>query len=198
MGQIHPNLNDYHSNPMEISSTLWIPDITDRWCQLEETHSKYADLSNVARDIYCIILHGVGVEASFSLRQAGYAWRQSKTTGEILREKFIIRQFSRANNGILAGTDRELDTRNTENDLEMKKEAEERKLQRMAKVHNFLKMWQGSQNPRATQKESRAQNKQLAAGGYMWDTEQIVKASWSLFQHNAAAVLKLSERSPLP
>jgi hypothetical protein len=28
-GQINPNLNDYHSNPMEISSTFWIPDITD-------------------------------------------------------------------------------------------------------------------------------------------------------------------------
>jgi hypothetical protein len=57
----------------------------------------------------------------------------------------------------LAGTDPELDNANTENDSEMKKEAEERKLHRMAKVHHFLEMWQGSQNRRATQKESRAQ-----------------------------------------
>jgi len=28
-GQINPNLNDYHSDPMEISSTFWILDITD-------------------------------------------------------------------------------------------------------------------------------------------------------------------------
>jgi hypothetical protein len=28
-GQIHPYPNDYHSNPMQISSTSWIPDITD-------------------------------------------------------------------------------------------------------------------------------------------------------------------------
>jgi hypothetical protein len=28
-GQINPNLNDYHLDPMEISSTFWIPDITD-------------------------------------------------------------------------------------------------------------------------------------------------------------------------
>jgi hypothetical protein len=28
-GHINPNLNDYHSNPMEISSTFWIPDITN-------------------------------------------------------------------------------------------------------------------------------------------------------------------------
>jgi len=26
-----PNPNDYHSNRMEVSSTIWIPDITDRW-----------------------------------------------------------------------------------------------------------------------------------------------------------------------
>jgi hypothetical protein len=66
-GQINPNLNDYHSDPMRISSTFWIQDITNWWQQQEETHSKYADLSNVARDIFAIIPHGVGVEVSFSL-----------------------------------------------------------------------------------------------------------------------------------
>jgi hypothetical protein len=30
-GQINPNLNDYHYDPMEISSTFWIPDITVWW-----------------------------------------------------------------------------------------------------------------------------------------------------------------------
>jgi len=54
-GQINPNLNDYHSDPMEISSTFCIPDITDWWRQQEDRHSKYADLSNVARDIFSII-----------------------------------------------------------------------------------------------------------------------------------------------
>jgi len=197
-GQINPNLDDYHSDPMEISSTFWIPDITDWWRQQEETHSKYADLSNVARDIFSIIPHGVAVEASFSLGRDVIGWRQSKTTGETLREKVVARQFARANNGILAGTDPEIDTTNTENDSEMKKEAEERKLHRMAKVHDFLEMWQGSQNLRATQKESRAQNKQMTAVGYVSDTEEIVKASWSLFQNDGAAAFKLSERSPLP
>jgi len=66
-GQINPNLNDYHSDPMEISSTFGLPDITDWWRQQEETHSMYADLSNVGRDIFSIILHGVRVEASSSL-----------------------------------------------------------------------------------------------------------------------------------
>jgi len=197
-GQINPNLNDYHSDPMEISSTFWIPDITDWWRQQEETHSKYADISNVARDIFSIIPHGVGVEASFSLGRDVIGWRQSKTTGETLHENVVVRQFARANKGILAGTDPELDTTNTEHDSEMKKEADERQLHRMAKVHDFLEMGQGSQNLRATQKESRAQNKQMTAVRFISDTEEIVKASWSLFQHDGAAAFKLSERSPLP
>jgi hypothetical protein len=37
-GQINPKHNDYHSNCMEFGSTFWIPDITDWWCQHEETH----------------------------------------------------------------------------------------------------------------------------------------------------------------
>jgi len=197
-GQINPNLNDYHSDPMEISSTFWILDITNWWRQQEEMHSKHTDLSNVARDIFSIIPHGVGVEASFSFGRDVIGWKQSKTTGETLREKVVIRQFPQANNRILAGTDPELDTANTEDNSEMKKEAEERKLHRMAKVHDFLEMWQGSQNLCATQKESRAQNKQITAVRYLLDTEEIVKASWSLFQHDGAAAFKLSERSPLP
>jgi hypothetical protein len=43
---------------------------------------------------------------------------------------------------------------NTENDSEMKNEVEERNSHRMAKVHDLLEMWQGSQNLCATQKES--------------------------------------------
>ena len=59
-------------------------------------------------------------------------------------------------------------------------------------------MWQGSQNLRATQKASCAQNKQMTAVGFISDTKEIVKASWSIFQHDGAAAFKLSERSPLP
>jgi len=97
----------------------------------------------------------------------------------------------------LAGTDPELDNTNSENDSEMKKEAQEWKLHRMAKVHKLLEMWQGSQNIRATQKDSRAQNKQMIAMGYISDTKEIVQASRSLFQHHGAAAFKLSERSLL-
>jgi hypothetical protein len=196
--QINPNLNDHHYDPMEISSKFWILDITDWWQQLEEAHSKYANLSNVAHDIFPIIPHAVGVEASLSLGRDVIGWWQSKTTGKTLPEKVIVRQFARAINLILADTDPEMDTTNTENDLDMKKVAEASTLHRLPKVHNFLEMWQRSQNLRATQKESRAQDKQMTAVGYISDTEDIVKSSWLLFQHDGAAAFKLSERSPLP
>jgi hypothetical protein len=68
----------------------------------------------------------------------------------------------------------------------------------MAKVHNVVEMWHGSQNLRATQKQSRAQNKQTTAVGYISDTEEIIKASRSNLKHNFPAAFKLSERSPLP
>jgi len=125
-------------------------------------------------------------------------WRQLKTTGETLCEKVVVRQFARANNGLLAGDDPVLDPSSTDNDMEIKREAEEKKLHRMAKVHDFLEMWQGSQTLRATQKESHAQNKHMTAVGYISDTEEIVKASWSLFHHDGAAAFILSEKSPVP
>jgi hypothetical protein len=88
-GQINPNLNDYHSNQMEISSAFWILDITDWWRQQEETHTKYTNLSNTARDIFSIIPHGVGEEASFSLGRDFIRFRYSKATGEPLRENSL-------------------------------------------------------------------------------------------------------------
>jgi len=151
----------------------------------------------VARIIFSIVPHGVRVEVSFSLGRDVSSWRQAITTGETLPEKVVVRQFATANNKILAAGDPALDTTNTESDSEMKKEAEESKLPRMGKVHDFLEMWQGSQNLRATQKESRAEIKHMTAVGYISDTEDIVKASWSLFRPDGATAFKLSERSSL-
>ena len=98
----------------------------------------------------------------------------------------------------MAGDDPVLDTTEAENDIELKREAEERKPHRMAKVQDILEIWQGSQNLRATQKESCAQNKQMTAVGYISDTEEVVNASWANFPHDGAAAFKLSERSPQP
>jgi len=86
----------------------------------------------------------------------------------------------------------------TENDLELKQEVEEKKFHRMAMVHNFLEIWQGRKKLHATKKESCAQIKQMTAVGNISDTEEIVRPSWSNCQHTGAAAFKLSERSPLP
>jgi hypothetical protein len=111
---------------MEISSTFCLPDITDWWHQQEEMHSKYTDLSNVAGDIVSILPDGVGVEASVSLRRDVFGWRQSKTTGVMLGEMVVVRGFAPMNNRILAGDCAPLDTVETVNHLELKKEVEER------------------------------------------------------------------------
>ena len=84
--EVDPNHNDYHSDPIEISTTFWIPDVAQWQLQQEETHPKYTDLSNVGRDIFCIIPHGVEVEASFYPGQDVIGGRQSKTAGETLWE----------------------------------------------------------------------------------------------------------------
>jgi len=71
---------------MEIRYTFQLPDITNWWHQQDETHSNYANHSNVAHDIVSIIPHGVGVEASFSLGRDVIGWRQSKSTDEVVLE----------------------------------------------------------------------------------------------------------------
>jgi len=68
----------------------------------------------------------------------------------------------------------------------------------MAEVHNFLDMWHDRKNLSVTQKESHAQNKQMTTVGYISDTADIIKESWSNFQRDGAASFKMSERSTLP
>jgi hypothetical protein len=89
-GQINPNLDDYHYDPMVIGGTFWLPDITNWLQQQEERHSKYADLSNMAHDIFSIIPNGVGMEASLSVGRNLIGWRQSKTPGETLHENVVL------------------------------------------------------------------------------------------------------------
>ena len=152
----------------------------------------------MARDITSTIPHSVRVEASFSLWRDLIGWRQSVTTGENLRETVIVRQIAGDNLRILAHDDPVRDMMNTDHNLEVNREAWERKIHRMAKVHDILEMWQGSQNLRAIQKESGTQRKQMTAVGYFSDTEAMVNASWSNFPHDGAAAFELSKRSPLP
>jgi len=80
--QVSSNPNKYHSDCMEISDKLWLPDVTHWWRQQEETHSKYTNLYNVPCNVISIIPHDVQVEASFSLGQHIIGWRQSKITSK--------------------------------------------------------------------------------------------------------------------
>jgi len=96
-GQINPNLNDYRSDPEEISSRFSIPDMTDWWCRQKKTHSQYADISNAARDIVSIIPDGVEVEACFSLGRNVISWMQSTTTGKTLHKENFVTQFAPPN-----------------------------------------------------------------------------------------------------
>jgi hypothetical protein len=127
------------------------------------------------------------VEVSFSVGRDVIGWRKLKPTSETLHNNFSARQYSQPNNILLGGDHKALNTRNTENDSEMKREAEERKLHRMAKVHAFLDMWQGRQNLHTTQKESHLHNKQMTAVECISAVECIIEASWSLLQHNSGA-----------
>jgi len=77
-------------------------------------------------------------------------WRQSTTTGDTHRERVSIRQFPQANNGLLATDDTALDKTDSDNNLELQREAEQQQLHRMAKVHDFLELCQGSQNLHVT------------------------------------------------
>jgi hypothetical protein len=72
-----------------------------------------------------MIPYGAGVEASFLLGRNVISWRQSKTTGKSIKENVFLRQFARANHGILVGPDLESYTTNRGNHKEMTKEADE-------------------------------------------------------------------------
>ena len=123
--QFNPNLNDYHSGPMENSRTSSIPVITDLLWQPEHMRVKYVDLSNVTDDIFSIIPHGVRVESSTSLVRDIFGCRESKTTAETLWKKVIVRQFGRANDRILAGEDPAVVMTYIANELERKRGVED-------------------------------------------------------------------------
>jgi len=90
-GQVNPNVNEYHSHSMKISSTFWFPDIARWWHQQEDMHWQYADPSNVARKIFSIISHIVAMEASYYFERDTIGRGQSKTTVEMLLYKVVVR-----------------------------------------------------------------------------------------------------------
>ena len=63
----------------------------------------------------------------------------------------------------------------------------------MAKVHDLLETLQDSQYVCAAQRKCHIENNLITAVGYISDTEEIIKASLSLFQHDCVAAFELSE-----
>jgi hypothetical protein len=114
-GQNNPNLKGSHTNPVEMSTPFWIPEITDWWHHQEDRHWRYADLSNVACNIFSIIRPGDGMDTHFSLGCVVIGWKPATATGETLRKNVIQRNCVWANHGILAGEDAALRKTNTEN-----------------------------------------------------------------------------------
>jgi len=110
-------------------------------------------------------------------QQHVFGWRQWKTTGEIIDENIVIKEFAWAESWIISAKNWGLDTTNTEISLEMNREVEDRKLHWMAKIHAVLESKHGSQTLPATQKESRPKIKQLTAVEYISDTDKIVWTS---------------------
>jgi hypothetical protein len=103
-------------------------------------------------------------------------------------ENLIIWQLCWSNYWTFALDDPALVITTSETDWEMKSEAEEMKLHSMAKVQNIVDIWKGSQNIYATQKESRAQNKQIAAMEYIQDTQKVCHGFRLNFEHIGVAV----------
>ena len=123
---------------MDISSTFLNTDLMAWFHPQEEMHTKYIIVWNMARAIFTIIPHAVRAVACFSVGRNMMRWRQSTTTGETLREKVVVRQFALTNNSLLTGDNLPVDTMNTDNGLETKREVEQNKLHRMPRVHDML------------------------------------------------------------
>jgi hypothetical protein len=67
-----------------------------------------------------------------------FGWWLMKTTGKNLGETVVVGQFAWTNNELLAADDPGLDASGTNNNREMKWEAEKNKLDQMAMVQDLL------------------------------------------------------------
>jgi hypothetical protein len=139
-------------------------------------NTKYTDLANVACDIFSIMPYGVGDEVSFYLFQDVIGWSKSITTGQTLGKNMVVWQLARSNAGLLVGNIPITHSLDVDNNAEIKKEAEKKKLHRMAKILDYLEMWQGSDNLRSTQMAACTQILHMTAMRYISDMDEIMKS----------------------
>jgi len=107
----------------------------------------HADLSNLASDILSIIPHGVVLEASVSLGPDIMSWRHTKSNGAIFRDTVIATKLDSAIETRFAGDSTVCEAGQPQNDFEFKREGEETKLNKIARVEDVLEMWSGQAKP---------------------------------------------------
>ena len=134
----HPPKTDNlkFDNPQELTATFWRPHVTAYWRVQEDSSTEYAPLARMAGDVFSVIPHGVGVEASFSLGQDVAGWRQCRTSGDTLQKKVVVRQFAFSNPGLLAGADARLENDDAVGQNEQKKE--DKKLLQLAGISDLI------------------------------------------------------------
>jgi hypothetical protein len=195
-GQTNPGGDDTDgdTNPDLASGCFWSASVA-AWWKHQVTHvTEYAPLSQMARNIFAVMPHGVGVEASFSLGRDVIGWRQARTSGATLQQKVVVRQWARSNSGQLA--DASID-RLTQNDAAAKAKAEQLKLRKLASLTDFLYWSKKSQQFRSAQKVLEKEGRKRGKG-YISDEEEFFPTTWDQFEDNGIGAFDdyLSNKRP--
>lgn len=109
---------------MGIQFMIW--DITDWWYQKKETHLKYTNLYNQARNKFSILPLDVGVAGSVLHGRDDIILRLSTTTGETLCQKVMVKKLTSADNRILVGDTTILNTMESETINQLFRDMEEK------------------------------------------------------------------------
>ena len=185
-------------DPEEVTASFWYPDVGGWWYNQEKMLGEYRDLAKMARDIFSVMPHGVGVEASFSLGRDVIGWRQSKTSGITLQQKVVVRQWARSNDGLFPEEIGMLDI--SDNDNEEKRQKEDRKLNQLASIKDFITFTNESRARKSYQRQVRqTKDTSIAGFGYISDSEEYYDVDWNEFDDNGAGAFEDSsgDRRPL-
>jgi len=158
------------NDPEEMTASFWYPDVAGWWLKQETTMGEYRDLAKMARDIFSVMPHGVGVEASFSLGRDIISWRQSRTKGSTLQQKVVVRQWARSNDGLLP--EEAIQSAGSDVNNEEKQKQEDQKLNQLASVRDFLVFKEQSENLRSMQKKLKGKDVTISGLGYISDVDE--------------------------
>ena len=169
-------------DPEEVTASFWYPDVAGWWMKQERRMGDYRDLARMARDIFSVMPHGVGVEASFSLGRDVISWRQSRTKAATLQQKVVVRQWARSNDGFLP--DEVKKSLEGDNDEDERQKKEDERLNQLASMRDFLMFKKESQNRRSMQKKLKGKDVAVSGLGYISDEDDGWDEKWSSFDHD--------------